>query len=127
VPKVTVLFGLLLCGLSAVVVILKQSFSLGTWLIPTGFGLPLVILGLLAVQSPTSRKHYMHAAVTIGLLGGLIALFQGISQLVKLARGIEVNALAAGMVWAMAVLCLAFVGLCIQSFIAARKAREQKV
>ena len=69
----------------------------------------------------------MHAAVTIGLLGGVIALFQGISQLVKLARGIEVNALAAGMVWAMAVLCIAFVGLCIQSFIAARKAREQKV
>ncbi len=69
----------------------------------------------------------MHAAVTIGLLGGLIALFQGISQLLKVAKGIEVNTLAAGMVWTMAVLCLAFVGLCVQSFIAARKAREQKV
>ena len=69
----------------------------------------------------------MHAAVTIGLLGGLIALSRGISQLMKPATGIEGNALAAGMVWAMAVLCLAFVGLCIQSFIAARKAREQKV
>lgn len=69
----------------------------------------------------------MHAAVTIGLLGGLLALFQGLSQLVKLGKGIEVNSLAAGMVWTMAILCLAFVGLCVQSFIAARKAREQKV
>jgi uncharacterized protein with PQ loop repeat len=124
-PKVTIVFGLLLCGLSAIVLMLKGEFKLGTWLIPTGVGLPLVILGILAAKSVASRKHYMHAAVTLGLLGGLVALFQGISQLVKLAKGAEVNTLAAGMVWAMTVLCFAFVGLCVQSFIAARKAREK--
>jgi hypothetical protein len=125
-PKITIIFGLLLCGLSAIVLILKSEFSFGTWLIPTFFGLPLVVLGILAAKSDSARKHYMHAAVSIGLLGGLLALFQGISQLVKLARGVEINSLAAGMVWAMTVLCFAFVGLCVQSFIAARKARESQ-
>jgi hypothetical protein len=125
-PKITIIFGLLLCGLSAIVLILKSEFSFGTWLIPTFFGLPLVVLGILAAKSDSARKHYMHAAVSIGFLGGLLALFQGISQLVKLARGVEINSLAAGMVWAMTVLCFAFVGLCVQSFIAARKARESQ-
>lgn len=124
-PKVTIVFGLLLCGLSAVVLLLKAEFKLGTWLIPSGVGLPLIVLGILAAAQPSARKHYMHAAVTLGLLGGLLALFQGVSQLVKLAGGAEVNSLAAGMVWAMTVICFAFVGLCIQSFIAARKAREK--
>ena len=125
-PKVTIVFGLLLCALSAIVLYLKQEFKLGTWLIPTGFGLPLIVLGILAAKSEASRKHYMHAAVSVGLLGGLLSLFQGISGLVKLANGVEVKPLAAGMVWAMAVICFAFVGLCVQSFIAARKARSQQ-
>jgi len=124
-PKITIVFGLLLCGLSALVLLLKSEFKLGTWLIPSGVGLPLIVLGILAAVQESARKHYMHAAVTLGLLGGLVALFQGLSQLVKLARGVEVNSLAAGMVWTMTVLCFAFVGLCVQSFIAARKARNQ--
>ena len=123
-PKVTIVFGLLLCGLSAIVLLLKGEFTFGTWLIPTGVGLPLIILGILAARSAASRKHYMHAAVTLGLLGGLLALFQGTSQLLKLVRGEEVKSLAAGMVWTMTVLCFAFVGMCVQSFISARKARE---
>ncbi|MEQ1825226.1 MAG: hypothetical protein ABL921_04745 [Pirellula sp.] len=124
-PKITIVFGLLLCGLSAIVLVLKGEFKMGTWLIPTGFGLPLVVLGILAAKSEASRKHFMHSAVLVGLLGGLLALFQGVSQLINLAKGVEVNSLAAGMVWAMTVLCFAFVGLCVQSFIAARKARQK--
>jgi hypothetical protein len=123
-PKITIVFGLLLCGLSAIVLLLKQEFKLGTWLIPSGFGIPLIVLGFIAATNPSSRKHTMHAAVSIGLLGGLIALFQGVSGLVKLASGGELKPLAAGMIWAMTVICFAFVGLCVQSFIAARKARE---
>jgi hypothetical protein len=71
--------------------------------------------------------HVMHAAVTLALLGGLLALFQGVSQSVRMAfQGKEILPLAATMIWAMAILCFAFVGLCIQSFIAARKAREKQ-
>lgn len=122
-PKVTIVFGLLLCGLSAIVLLIKQEFQLGTWLIPSVVGLPLIVLGLVAVANAASKKHVMHIAVTLALLGGLVALTQGIRQLFGALQGKELNALAAGMVWAMTLLCFAFVGLCVQSFIAARKAR----
>ena len=126
-PKVTIGFGLLLCGLSIAVLLLKQEFQLGTWLIPSVVGLPLIVLGLLADLNAASRKHLMHAAVTLALVGGLVALVQGVRQIVQLmVSGKEILPLAAGMIWAMAVLCFAFVGLCVRSFIAARKAREKQ-
>ena len=124
-PKVTIVFGLLLCGLSAMVLIVKSEFKFGTWLIPAAVGLPLIVLGVLASKNSASRKHYMHVAVTVGLLGGLLALVPGISQLITLMRGEVVDSLRAGTVWPMILLCFAFVGLCVQSFIAARKAREK--
>ena len=125
-PKITIGFGLLLCGLSAAVLLLKQEFQLGTWLIPSVVGLPLIVLGLLADLNAASRKHLMHAAVTLALLGGSVALVQGVRQIVQLmVSGKEILPLAAGMIWAMTVLCFAFVGLCVRSFIAARKAREK--
>ncbi|MFY7877560.1 MAG: hypothetical protein ACOVQM_19040 [Pirellula sp.] len=124
-PKVTIVFGLLLCGLSAIVLLFKSDLKSWTWLIPSFVGLPLMTLGILAAIHANARKHYMHAAVTLGLLGGLLALFRGVPQLVQFARGIQVDTLTAGMVWAMTILCFAFVGLCVQSFIAARKARQQ--
>ena len=125
-PKVTIGFGLLLCGLSAAVLMLKQEFQLGTWLIPSVVGLPLIVLGLVASLNTASRKHLMHAAVTLALLGGSVALVQGVRQIVQLmVSGKEILPLAAGMIWAMTVLCFAFVGLCVRSCIAARKAREK--
>ena len=126
-PKVTIVFGLLLCGLSAVVLLIKQEFTWGTWLIPSAVGLPLLLLGLLAAKSASSRMHVMHAAVTIALLGGLVALVQGIRQVIGLLfQDKPILPLAAGMIWAMTLLCFIFVGLCVQSFIAARKARQSK-
>ena len=126
-PKVTVIFGLLLCALSAAVLVAKGEFKMGTWLIPSCVGLPLIVLGLVAAKSAAARMHVMHAAVTLALLGGLLALFQGVSQIVRLAfQGKEIQPLAATMIWAMAILCFVFVGMCVQSFIAARKAREKQ-
>ncbi len=125
-PKITIVFGLLLCGLSAAVLLLKQEFKLGTWLIPSVVGLPLIVLGLVAAKNAASKKHVMHAAVTLALVGGLVALVQGLRQLAGLMlSGKEILPLAAIMIWAMTILCFTFVWLCIQSFIAARKAREK--
>lgn len=126
-PKITIVFGLLLCGLSAAVLLIKQEFTVGTWLIPSAVGLPLLLLGLVAAKSAASRMHVMHAAVTIALLGGLVALVQGIRQVIGLLfQQKPILPLAASMIWAMTVLCFIFVGLCVQSFIAARKTRESK-
>ena len=125
-PKITIAFGLLLCGLSAAVLLLKPEIKSYTWLIPSVVGLPLIVLGLVASVNTASKKHVMHAAVTLALLGGLVALVQGTRQIFQfMFSGKEISPLAAGMIWAMTVLCFAFVGLCVQSFIAARKAREK--
>ncbi len=61
-------------GLGVVLVTLGVGGYFGTgresWtaLIPAGFGLPLLILGFVALQD-ARRKHAMHAAVALGVLG----------------------------------------------------------
>ncbi len=126
-PSIAILFGGLLCGLSVFTALLKgDGFQLGTWLIPAGFGIVLIFLGLISRASPKVRKHAMHTAALVGTIGALLCLVRGGQQIPKLMgdRAEEVNMLAFGMVCAMGVLCLTFVGTCVQSFIAARKAKE---
>jgi hypothetical protein len=92
-----------------------------TALIPVLFGLPLLVLGLLALRG-TMRKVAMHIAVLIGLLGfggsvtGLISLPALLTRPEDVERPAAVGARAT-----MAVLCLVFVLACIGSFIRARR------
>lgn len=124
-PSITVLFGALLCGLSVFTAVIKgDGFTPGTWLIPAGFGIVLIILGAVARSGPGARKHAMHGAALVGTLGAIMSLVRGIPALIQMIRGGDVNLLAFGMVWAMAIICLTFVFACVQSFVAARKARE---
>jgi hypothetical protein len=124
-PLITCFFGLILCGLSGFTFwIQNKEFELGTWMIPSGFGLVLIILGLLSQFKPGARKHAMHAAAMLGLIGAVMSLSRGIPLLLKLVRDQEINMLQFGMLWSMAIVCLTFVGVCVQSFIAARKARQ---
>ncbi len=137
-PIITILFGCVLCGLSLFTACVKVggvteafqdlavTFKPGTWLIPAGFGIVLIFLGAIGARGGNVRKHAMHGAALVGTLGALLCLFQGGSQLVKILQDKEVNMLAVGMVWSMAVVCLTFVGVCVQSFVAARKARQAK-
>jgi hypothetical protein len=91
-----------------------------TALIPAFFGLALLLLGLLAFKEQL-RKHAMHAAAALGLLG----LIGGVVRLVmKYAKdgNLEGRApLASGL---MALACAVFVGMCVSSFLAARRARS---
>ena len=93
----------------------------GSWtaLIPAIVGVLLAILGALALQ-PQWRKHAMHGAVLIGLLGFLAAAGRAISVL---AGGEIHNPKSFSMLVAMAVVCGVFVGLCVKSFIDARRSR----
>ncbi|MFZ4469396.1 MAG: hypothetical protein ACOYOZ_09070, partial [Pirellula sp.] len=59
--------------------------------IPMAVGLPLLILGFLSSTKPHLRKHLMHAAVALGLLGALAALVPSLMQLGKLAQGEAVD------------------------------------
>ena len=123
-PKITVVFGLILLALTIVTLILTgfppKSISV---FIPSFVGIPLLLLGLFAVARPGARKHAMHAAAAFGLLGGIAALGRGIPQALKIVRGEEVDILPVSMVWAMIIICLTFVFVCVESFISARKAR----
>ena len=89
-----------------------------TALIPAFFGAVLVICALVA-RNEAARKHAMHAAVAIGLIGALAALGRGVPA--ALAGGATRPAVISQLV--MGVLLLVYVALGVQSFIAARKAR----
>ena len=95
-----------------------------TALIPAFFGAILLACGLLACNEGM-RKHAMHAAVSIGLLGFLAGAGRGAMGLGKFFSGDpSLNTRSFIYVWLMAILCLVFVGLCVNSFIQARKRRE---
>ena len=90
-----------------------------TALIPAFFGVVLFILGVIARGKENLRKHLMHAAVAIALLGFIAAsgrLIMKISELTMSAAVISQIAMAA--------VCLAFVLLGVKSFAAARQNRS---
>jgi hypothetical protein len=103
----------------------KEDGSLPmTALIPAYIGGALAVLGALGFVSGL-RKHVMHVAAMVGLFGVLGGLMPLIRQASK-GEGIDLLAPSVRAGLMMTVICAAFVFLCIQSFIAARKAREAK-
>jgi hypothetical protein len=90
-----------------------------TALIPAIVGAILMGLGYAASSSEGMRKHLMHAAVVVGLLGFLAAA----SRLAMKAGEFTLSVPALSQI-AMAVICLVFVVLAVRSFIAARRERQ---
>lgn len=115
-PHTTIVFGLLLTGLGLAGYFLAGGASM-TALIPAFFGVVLLVLGLLARSEPM-RKHAMHAAAAVALIGFLGALM----SLLRAPFATR-SALANFSQVAMALLTAVFVWLCIRSFRAARRAR----
>src|SRR4051812_39760745 len=96
-------------------VALGLVFSRATALIPPGFGVILIGLGLIA-RSERWRMHAMHVAALLGLAGAvmpIVMLFVG-----GFAPGSKLYENTA-----MAGLCAIFLALCVKSFINARRAR----
>lgn len=117
-------FGIFLI-LVGVVGYLTSDSHAPTALIPAGFGLVLAILGVLA-RKDSLRKHVMHAAAALGLIGFLGGAGMSIPKLITLASGGEIERPRAVVSQAiLAVTCAVFVFLCVQSFRAARRARAQ--
>jgi hypothetical protein len=116
-PTTTRYFGLILIVLGIASYMLTGRTSV-TALIPAIFGAVLVICAFIA-RSENARKHAMHAAVAVGLIGALAALGRGIPA--ALAGDATRPAVLSQLV--MGVLLLVYVALGVQSFIAARRAR----
>jgi hypothetical protein len=117
-PATTRTFGLLLIALG-----IGSYFATGrtsmTALIPAFFGAALVVCAMIAGRE-SARKHAMHAAVAIGLLGAVAAL----ARAVPAAMNGQAGRPAVLAQLAMGVLLLGYVALGVQSFIAARRARQ---
>jgi hypothetical protein len=123
VPVVTVIIGALLVALG-----LWGRFGTEhgaesiTSLIPAFLGLPLVLLGLLALKE-SFLKHAMHAAAMLGLIG----LVAGAARLAVVAiRGGNLQGASAVSTELMTLVCAVYVALCVNSFIAARRRRRQR-
>lgn len=87
-----------------------------TALIPAFIGVLLALLGLLSQAKESLRKHLMHAAVVIALLGFIATAGRLVSRLSELTASPAVVSQAA-----TAIVCLAFVIFAIRSFAAARR------
>jgi hypothetical protein len=125
---VSVVFGLLLVALG---IWGRFGGDLGLWeplgftppehlsntaLIPAYAGAALIVLGLLAFKA-NLLKHAMHGAAVVGLLG----LLASAGRLI--ATG-NVHGVGGTSLVLMAAVCAVFVGLCVNSFIQARRRRR---
>lgn len=118
VPSIALLFGvlLLLTGVGG-----YAAFQTPTALIPVGFGVLLGICGLVG-RKESLRRHAMHAAAVVALVGFLPSA-PGLLGIPDLLAGEAARPAAVVLRSVMAVLCLGFLVVAVRSFIAARKAR----
>ncbi|MFO0974292.1 MAG: hypothetical protein U1A27_12760 [Phycisphaerae bacterium] len=121
--KVTIWFGLLLAALGAAGW-LESSRASWTALIPSLFGGALLALGLAAgIAADHARKHLMHVAVMVGLVGALLTISSLVDGVRYLSGGAVERLRALPYRVAMCLLCALFVALCVRSFIQARRKR----
>jgi len=122
--KATMVFGVLLVVLG-IIGFVATGWAHPTALIPTWFGLALAVLGALArTENAKRRMLWMHIAVTVGLLGFAFPGVMAVKAWVNAHGGTLARPAATEEQAAMAVVCLVFVGMCIRSFIAARRGRN---
>ena len=123
VPKVAILVGGLLCLLAAggyVYAMLTSAYASWTALIPAFAGVPIFVCGLIANgRSDAVRKHAMHVALLVALLGTLAPL----GRLPRTLAAEPLNVVAVVSMFAMMALCALFLLVGVRSFIAARRAR----
>lgn len=117
-PATTRLVGILLIVLGLVGYITTGRTSV-TALIPAFFGVVFVLLALVARSEP-ARRHAMHAAVAVGLVGFLATLFRVLPELG--AGQLGRPAVLAQLI--MTLLLAFYVGKGVKSFIDARRARR---
>ena len=125
-PRITIVFGavLIVLGLVAYFGMQEPNARSMTAMIPAFFGLPLLVLGLVAQAKPASRKHTMHAAAALGTLG-FLGTVPGVIKAIQWMGGTEPARPAAVQIQViMCVMCAAFVAVCVRSFIEARRARQ---
>ena len=116
-PKTTLIFAVLLIalGVGAFAISSGDGSPSRTALLPAYLGAALAVLGGLALAFDGARKHIMHVAAVIALLGALAPAG------VLVARGSAMSPLALGVNVGMLALSAGLLVLMVRSFIAARR------
>lgn len=117
-PITSILCGILLIAIGAAGYVYGMNAGTAsiTALIPAFFGIVMVICGGVAQASEGLRKHLMHVAVVVALLGFILTAGRLLMKVTELVLSPAVLSQIS-----MAVVCLIFVLLAIRSFAAARK------
>lgn len=123
-PSTSITCGILLIilGVGGYIYSLVNGNASLTAFIPAAFGVLLTIFGVFAAMKENLRKHLMHAAVLVGLLG-FLATVSSFFKIPALLAGTAERPTAVVTQLIMSLICLAFVILCVKSFIDARKNR----
>lgn len=118
------LFGFILAVLGVAGFVYSGNASY-TALIPSVFGIILYICGRIGMAAPHLRKHVMHVAALVSLIGilGVVPRFVGKLPALLSGQPVEPSATAVILQVITAVLLIAFLVLCVRSFIQARKNR----
>ena len=119
-PRVTLLIGVLLAFVG-IFFFLYTNSEHPTALIPAGFGVVFILLGLLGAME-NLRKHMMHVAAALAALGFIMGV---VMLVIGLVRGSIGNAFIETAI--LAGLCGLLLLLCVKSFIDARRRRAQQV
>lgn len=126
-PFITILFALdlIITGIVGFVVTGKEHI---TALIPSFIGTLLLVLGVLAFN-PKLRKHVMHGAAMVAIIGFLATISGGLTDLPKFLSG-NMNDLPKPVAASISklitnLLMLHFVVICVISFIEVRMARNK--
>jgi hypothetical protein len=124
--RAAIFFGLLLILLGLIGYFAPTTFgevgpegTSPTALIPAGFGAVLVVCGVIVEAAPRLRKHVMHVAAAVGLLGALGGVMPLMRTKMDMAKASTVSGLL------MIILSGLFVVLCVRSFVLARIARSE--
>ena len=117
IPTITSGYGGFLIIWGIVISVVSDSDSITSFL-PSLLGIPLLLSGILAAKIPEKRKLWMHIAATFGLLCALggTRFFMVMSDGINYASGSMLMLLLTGS---------AYTYFFVQSFIYARKARQE--
>lgn len=120
-PSISIICGvlLILIGIVGYINGVTNDKASVTALIPAFIGLVMVLLGMLARLKEGLRKHLMHAAIVVALLGFIATAGRLMMKMSELSASPAVLSQAA-----TAIVCLAFVVFAIRSFAAARRERN---
>ena len=117
--KISIIFGLILIILGLISYLGISSESI-TALIPTFLGIPVLILGFLALNEKY-LKHAMHGTAVLmllgfaGTIGGLIKFFRMLGgEVFERSSAITIQAI-------MAMICMIFLIFAIKSFVDTRR------